>query len=396
MRIITVLDSYPPDLNGGAYFTHRLALGLKNKGHDVLVICPSRSLHQGYSDYEGVTLFGVRSWPVFIYKHFRICWPICIKKKIVETIQHFKPDVVHLQGKFFLGGISYRACKKMGIPLMATNHFMPENFFHYSHLPKSCTQWFNTKCWSIVIEMLSNVDTVTTPTQAAADLLRQQQLKRDIQVISCGVDLEKFHPKHNAEFLRQRFKIPNKPILLYSGRIDKEKNIDITLRALAQARQTMDIHLVIAGRGAEQAKLQRLITALGIEPHVTFTGYLSDEEYPKIHGLAACFVQAGTAELQSIVVLEAIASGLPILGARAMALPELITPGANGYLFNPGDVDSLATSMIAVLSNPELKQQMGQESRRVAEAHDIAKTVSHYEQLYEVIINQRTSASPTR
>lgn len=386
MRIITVLDSYPPDLNGGAYFTHRLALALQKRGHEILVICPSRSLHQGYSEYEGIRLFGVRSWPLLTYKNFRVCWPVFIKQAMVKTIKDFKPDLVHLQGKFILGGISYRACRKMGIPLMATNHFMPENFFHYTHLPQSCKPWFNRICWNIVIDMLSQVDKVTTPTKTAAALLEQANLKKEIHVISCGVDLQRFHPNQDASLLRKRFQIPDKPILLYTGRLDKEKNVPVVMQAFFHARPKVDAHFVIVGRGTERAALESMAKSLGINQHITFTDYLSDAEYPQIYGLADCFVNAGTAELQSIVALEAAASGLPILGANAMALPELISPGSNGFLFAPNDIATLAGHMIAILSNAQLKKQMGVESRKIAELHDINCTAEHYESLYREML----------
>ena len=388
MRIITVLDSYPPDLNGGAYFTHRLALALQNRGHEVLVICPSRRVKQGYSEYEGVRLFGVRSWPVLYYKHFRVCWPIFIKKGIVKAIQDFKPDLVHLQGKFFVGGISYRACRKMNIPIMATNHFMPENFFHYTRLPESCRPWFNKICWKIVIEMLSHVSRVTTPTKTAAKLLEQANLKKDIHVISCGVDLQRFRPNQDGSLLRERFKIPDKPILLYTGRLDKEKNLDSVIRAFSRVRQQIDAHFVIVGRGAKKTELEHLAQSLGMKEHITFTDYLSDAEYPTVHGLAACFVNAGTAELQSIVALEAIASGLPLVGADAMALPELIIPGINGYLFAPNDIYTLTKCLIDILSNPEKSRQMGIESRKIAEQHDINRTAELYEKLYQEMVTQ--------
>lgn len=386
MRIITVLDSYPPDLNGGAYFTHRLALSLQKKGHEILVICPSRNLQQGYTEYQGVRLFGVRSWPAFHYKNFRICWPFFIKKAIIAAIKEFNPDLIHLQGKFFLGGISYRAGKKMKIPLMATNHFMPENFFHYTRLPKNCAEWFNKKCWNIVIDMLNQVDKVTTPTHTAAQLLKKAQIKKEVQVISCGVDLNKFHPGQDAHVLRQQFKIPDKPILLYSGRLDKEKNLDTVIHGFHRARQQVDIHLVLVGRGTERARLKVLAESLELAEHITFTDYLSDEEYPKIHGLADCFINAGTAELQSIVALEAIASGLPIIGANAMALPELIIHGTNGYLFEPNDLQTLAEQLVDVFSNPDKRKQMGYESRKIAQLHDIERTTEQYEQLYKEMV----------
>lgn len=385
MRIITVLDSYPPDLNGGAYFTHRLAYHLKKQGQDVLVICPSRSVHQGYSDYEGVHLYRVRSWPIFLYKNFRICWPFFIKKRIKDVIEQFKPDVIHLQGKFFLGGICFRLGQSMNIPMVATNHFMPENFFHYTHLPASFKPWFARLCWRPIIDMLHQVNAITTPTKKAVDLLVCVDSTLKVRAISCGVDLNRFRPLQDATLLRQQLNIPNKPTLLYCGRLDKEKNIPYILDAFTKACSLVDAHCVITGTGAYQAQLKKRVQELGIANQVTFTGYLSDAQYPCVYGLADCFVIASTAELQSIVTLEAIASGLPILAIDAMALPELVTHGINGFLFPEENVQLLSDYIVQLLSNPEKAKAMGEASRQLALTHDIENTILEYETLYKEI-----------
>lgn len=388
MRIITVLDSYPPDLNGGAYFTHRLASLLQKRGHEILVICPSKTGKQAYQEYDGVRLYGARSWPVFLYKNFRVCLPFFIKKGILNAIQNFKPDLIHIQGKFILGGICYRAGKKMGLPLIATNHFMPENFFHYTKLPKRFEPWFNRTCWRIIVDMLSQVDAVTTPTQTAAQLLKKAHLRKEVHAISCGVDLQKFKPGQDAQQIRQRFSIPEKPILLYTGRLDQEKNLSMVMHAFQAARQHVDAHFVLTGHGAERRHLEHLVQTLGLKEHVTFTGYLTDDDYPKVHGLAQCFVNACPVELQSIVALEAIASGLPLLAVNAMALPELVSPGVNGYLFAENDVSTLSKYLIELLTDPNKSHQMGRASRQLAEQHDIQQTIERYEALYREIVNK--------
>lgn len=385
MRILTVLDSYPPDLNGGAYFTHRLAHGLVGRGHDVLVVGPSRGLGEGEFRHEGVRVYGARSWPAVVYPSFRICWPLFIESGVKRALARFRPDVIHLQGKFFLGGICYREGKRLGIPMVATNHFMPENFFHYTHLPAAFLQPFKRWSWDIVLEMLSDVDAVTTPTQRAASLLGEVGLKRTVLPISCGVDCGRFKPGRNADALRKRLGVPMKSTVLYTGRLDREKNLDVVFDAMAQVRKVLDAHLIVTGNGSEREKLAAQAMRLGIERHVTFAGYLADDIYPDVHALADCFVQAGDAELQSIVALEAIASGLPLIAADAMALPELVDDGVNGYLFPPGDVSMLAARLVDVLSRSEQQRAMGLASRARALEHDIAHTVSAYEQLYREV-----------
>lgn len=385
MRIITVLDSYPPDLNGGAYFTHRLALELQKRGHDVLVICPSRSLRQAYTTYQGVHLYRVRSWPVWIYRQFRVCWPVFIRQGIEQAIKTFQPDVIHLQGKFFLGSLCFRLGKKRQIPMIATNHFMPENFFHYTHLPHCLKPWFARRCWRPILEMLHQVDAVTTPTKTAAALLERLDNRCHVHAISCGVNLNVFRPHQEAHLLRERLCLPNKPTLLYCGRLDQEKNLDQVITAFAKARQHVDAHFVLTGTGAYESQLKQQVTQSGMTSHVTFAGHLSDAEYPLVYGLANCFVMASTAELQSIVTLEAIASGLPILAVKAMALPELVQSGINGYLFAENDVESLSDLLVNMLSNPEKCQIMGAASRQLAHQHRIEHTLEQYEALYRKV-----------
>jgi 1,2-diacylglycerol 3-alpha-glucosyltransferase len=385
MRIVIVLDSYPPDLNGGAYFTHRLALQLQQRGHDVLVICPSLSLRQEYSSYQGVNLYRVRSWPVWIYRKFRVCWPLFIHQGIEKAIRTFQPDIIHLQGRFFLGSICFRLGKKLQIPMVATNHFMPENFFHYTHLPSSLKSWFANLCWRPILDMLNQVDAVTTPTKTAAALLKTLDNRLFVHAISCGVNLKVFRPHQDAQALRYRLCLPNKPTLLYCGRLDQEKNLPMVISAFAKALCHVDAHFVLTGTGAYESKLKQQVTHLGITGNVTFTGYLADEEYPLVYGLADCFVIASTAELQSIVTLEAIASGLPILAANAVALPELVQSGVNGYLFSDNDVQGLSQLIIKILSNRELCQIMGHASHQLALQHDIGHTLDQFEELYQQV-----------
>ena len=382
MRIITVLDSYPPDLNGGAYFTHRLAYHLQQRGHDVLVICPSQSFRQGYTTYEGVSLYRVRSWPVLLYKNFRICWPLFIQNGIKKAIKAFKPDVIHLQGKFFLGSICFRLGRSMGLPMIATNHFMPENFFHYTHLPQYLKPWFANRCWRPILDMFHQVDAITTPTKKAVDLLHSVKCNKPVQAISCGVDLKIFRPGQEAAQLRERLSLTSKPTLLYCGRLDKEKNLIYVLQAFSKALSSVDAHFILTGSGAYQTKLKRQVRTLGIVNHVTFTGYLSDAEYPTVYGLADCFVIASTAELQSIVTLEAIASGLPVLAIDAMALPELVEPGINGFLFPENNLETLSNYMVQMLTNLSQCKLMGKASRQLALQHGIEQTIMQYEEIY--------------
>jgi glycosyltransferase involved in cell wall biosynthesis len=387
MKILQVLDSYPPDLNGGAYFIHRLSKQLVADGVDVLVICPSRSQNTHYDFYEDVKLYRVKSYPLFLYQGFRVSLPINIKAKIESAILEFKPDVIHLHGRFFLGKICGDIAKKYQIRTLATNHFMPENFFHYFYLPKMCKAFFSRLAWQWVKRFFEQSNVWTTPTQTAARLLKTNGFNRDIRVISCGVDTEKFYPR--KQFKTKFANIPDLNIktILYTGRIDKEKNLPVLLNAFSILRSKISCRLIITGSGSELRMIKKMVSRLNLDQSVIFTGRLTDEQYPEIFNLADCYCHAGTAELQSISTLEAVASGLPVVAANAMALPELVKHGVNGYCFEPSDFTSAAAHLYKILTDDDLAHRMSIESRQIASQHHIKNTGKAYREIYAELMN---------
>jgi glycosyltransferase involved in cell wall biosynthesis len=390
MRILVATDTYYPDVNGAAYFTYRLATSLAKKGHNVFVMCPSRSFKNTVSNDDGVTVYGIRSISILVYQDFRIS-PLFISRIIRGAVKEISPDIIHIQNHFLIGRRVVSAAKKLGIPVVGTNHFMPENLVHYLHLPGIVEKGLRKGAWKDCVRIFEQLDFVTTPTKTAAALLENAGFSKDVMPISCGIDLERFKPTNDGLYLKQSFAIPdNKPVLLYVGRLDKEKKIDVILRALPDILRVTDVHLVLVGMGQEKQKLEKSIKELGIQHAVTFTGFVPDKDLQNIYRIADLFVIAGIAELQSIVTMEAMASGLPVVAVNAMALPELVHDGGNGYLFSDGDSQMLAEKVIAILSNPTMRVQMSQKSLEIIKDHDINKVIEKYESIYNEIINRRT------
>jgi glycosyltransferase involved in cell wall biosynthesis len=138
----------------------------------------------------------------------------------------------------------------------------------------------------------------------------------------------------------------------------------------------------------EKKILEHLADELGISGHVTFAGFVPDIDLPNLYCITDAFIIAGIAELQSIVTMEAMASGLPVVGVNAVALPELIHDGENGFLFENGDIKSLAEKMTKILSDESLRKQMGVKSLEIIAKHDIHKIIDEFEALYQKLINQ--------
>jgi len=388
MKILLATDTYYPDVNGAAYFTYRLPTALAKKGHNVFVMCPSRSFKNTVSNDKGVTVYGIRSISTPVYRTFRSS-PLFISRTITGVVKQISPDIVHIQNHFLIGKEALSAAKKLGIPVMGTNHFMPENLVHHLHLPRIAEKWLQKFAWSQFVRIFAQLDFVTTPTKTAVALLEKAGLNKDVVPISCGIDLERFKPTNDGLYLKRSFAVPiNRPVLLYVGRLEKEKRIDIILRALPNILRVTSAHLVLAGIGKEKQKLEELTERLGVQKAVTFAGFVPDKDLQNIYGIADLFVTAGIAELQSIVTMEAMASGLPVVAVNAMALPELVHDGENGYLFSDGDSQMLAEKVIAILSNQAMRARMSKKSLEIISDHDINKVIEKYESMYNEIINR--------
>ncbi len=391
MKVLIAADTYYPHVNGASYFAQRLAFYLQKRGNNVLVLAPSRNFKNEFYA-QGTLIQGIRSIPIIVYKDFRVCVPGLIGKSVKKIISLFRPDIVHIQSHFFLCRETLRQSKKMKIPVVGTNHFMPENLIHYLHLPSFIARELQRLAWLDFKRIFKHVDVVTTPSQTAALLLKKIGIKQKVIPISCGIDLCRFKPLaeiSSIKDIRQKYNIPlEKNTLLYVGRLDKEKNLDLIIQGFSRVYNTYNLHLVICGKGAEETRLKELVRSLKLENNVIFTGFVEDEDLPSLYASCDCFIIAGTAELQSIVTMEAMASGLPIIAVNAMALPELVHPGINGCLFETGDVIGVSDCIKRIFQDTRVMEEMKKASIDIIKGHDIEKTIDKYEIIYQELIQK--------
>ncbi len=317
-----------------------------------------------------------------LYHNFRFSPPLIVRRTLEKVIKEFGPEVIHIQGHFFICANVAIIGRKFGIPVVGTNHFMPDNLTPYLHLPDRLDNLVHKLAWMHFRSVFNKLDFATSPTKAAGDILKSVGFKKEVRPVTNGVDLKMFNAKNNGDYLKERYKVPQKDVLLFVGRLDHEKNIDWIIEALSIALKKVDIHFVIAGGGSQEENLKNLVGLLGLEKHVTFTGVITDQDLPYIYGTADCFVMAATAELQSLATMEAMASGLPVIAANARALPELVVEGKNGYLFEPGDTKQLADIVVRIFENPALREEMGKSSLKLIRKHDINKSVGEFEEIY--------------
>lgn len=398
MRILFVTDTYYPHLNGVYYFVCRVAPLLQEKGHRVAVIAPSETIYFTQKNIDNIQVYGLPSFPVLLYPKIRFPIPFLISSRVESLLKRFSPDVIHLQDHFFLSRTVIRANRQIGAPIIGTNHFMPENLTSLVRSEKWRRQ-LEKLLWARFSNVYDQLMLVTTPTETAARLIRPK-LKVEVAAISSGIDLEKFSPSGDAGNIRDRYGIPDKPILLFVGRLDPEKKLEDVLAATALALKHVDFCLVIVGKGLRKSALEDFATELGIAGSVLFTGFVPEADLPFIYKLSQCFIIASIAELLSLAMLQAMATGLPVIAVRAGALGELIRDRFNGLLFNPGEIECMTGCIIEMLKNDDLRQSIAKNNLEYIGQHDIHATVRTFEKIYQGLswkdVRVRAADSPSQ
>ena len=383
MRILIAGTVNYPAMNGQAIFTQSLTEGLALRGHEVLSIFPSELGHAYSCIRNNVQIEALRSTNLTMI-HSDSYFSLFSENAIQKIFQTFKPEVVHVQDHYPLSQDVVHVARRHGLPLIGTNHFMPENLAAFVPLISNIKPVYNRIMWSWMLNLYNRLDVATAQSRASAALLRAQGLSIPVYSVSCGIDLDRFKPDPdiNREEIRKRYGLdPRRTLFLFVGRVDFEKRLDVLIHALKHLDRD-DIQLGIAGHGAAQESLRSLVSELGLGERVHFTGFVPAADLPALLNSADIFSMPSQAELLSIASLEAMACGLPVLLANAVALPELAGDGVNGYLFRPGNSQDAARCMALLADHPEQWARMGDGSLEKSQFHSLENALKQYENLY--------------
>jgi glycosyltransferase involved in cell wall biosynthesis len=380
MRILVVTDQYAPMVGGVPNVTQTLAHGLAGRGHAVTLLVPDPGTSSrpgaGHADGQQVSLACSRSvrWPW--YDGMRLAYLSLADAR--RRISALAPDVVHIHSPLTLGVMARVAARQLSIPVVYTNHYLPENV-----RPGSTrrSRLFDAAFYAYLVQFANKCAHVTAPTLTALELLRAQGLRAPDQVISNGIDLQTYCPGPADSVVRDRYGLrADRPVILYVGRLSQEKGVDVLLDAVA--RLTTDAQVAIAGRGPESGRLAARADRFGLSGRVRFLGFVPDTDLPAIYRLADVFAIPSRAELQSLATMEAMATGLPVVASDAYSLRELVSHGKTGLLITPGRADELAASLDMLLGAPGMRARMAQESLRAVSVHERSRTWVQWEALY--------------
>jgi glycosyltransferase involved in cell wall biosynthesis len=414
MKIAFFSDGYLPNISGVSYavdaFSKRLA-----KKHKVEIYAPACGGDSRVEKSDGVVIRRYHSVPIPTYKDIQIAFPVLAT--FIKNVERFDPDIIHIHTPGTLGLLGILMAKRLHKPLVGTYHTLiseqlmyasPRLFFDKylqaidraieglgidakllrSRIDKVKEEKKETipqkMVWSLMNRVYSYADVVLCPSEAIRRELIKRGMKTRVEVLSNGLDLKMWPCK--TEYGKGKR-------MLHVGRLGFEKNVDVILRAAAKViKQVPEANLLIAGDGPAKDDLRQLAVELGIADKVTFLGMVMRENLGEYYRNSEVFITASTMETQGVVVLEAMASGLPVVAVKKYALADLVHHGQNGYLVKTGDTDGMSMGIVKLLMEAEIQEKMGQESRKTAEKHSLCDVIVKLERLYEemVLLERKT------
>ena len=368
MRIALFTETFLPKVDGIVTRLRHTIEHLERNGDRVLVVAPDG----GLTEYKGAKVHGIPGVPLPLYPELKLAVPPIGTKNAIET---FKPDLIHVVNPAFLGlgGIYY--AKTMNIPLVASYH---------THLPQYLQHYGLGALEGILWELLKAAHNQAKLNLCTSSAMVNELSTRGIERLDLwqrGVDTEMFRPHLASAQMRSHLSQgnPESPLLLYVGRVSAEKQIEEIkpiLEAIPEAR------LAIVGDGPNREALEAHFA--GTNTH--FVGYLQGLELAAAYASADAFVFPSRTETLGLVLLEAMAAGCPVVAARSGGIPDIVTDGINGYLFEPDDPDGAITATKALLEAKKIREQLRLNARQEAERWGWSAATKQLQSYYRSVV----------
>jgi 1,2-diacylglycerol 3-alpha-glucosyltransferase len=358
-RVLAVSDVYFPRVNGVSTSIETFRRVLTEHGVTMHLVAPR---YDDEPEQEGIIRVGARSVPRDPEDRL-LGWGETYKV-VLEKARDC--DVVHVQTPFVAHYAGLKAARRLDKPVVATYHTLFEEYlFHYA--PFLPTEWLRGFARRFSRTQCNDLDSVIVPSTAMRERLEEYGVKVPMHVLPTGIPLSRFAAGDRARF-RERMGIPDeRPVALYVGRVAHEKNIGFLIDAVAEARRKVpELLFLITGEGPAEKALKRRAEALGISENVRFLGYLDrDHGLPDCYAAADVFIFASRTETQGLVLLEAMAMGLPVVALAAMGAKDILGPRLGG-LVPSEDVGEFADSISGLMLDRDLRQRLSAEAREYA------------------------------
>ncbi|HEC82780.1 MAG TPA: glycosyltransferase family 4 protein [Thermoplasmatales archaeon] len=370
MEIAWFTDTWLPNRDGVVTSLLLFKKILEKKGHNIYIFAP------GNENEREEEIFYYASKPFSKYPNYRIT-PVrtIFSARTKKLIKEISPDVIHSHSPGIIGLNAVIPSYKFRIPLIFTYHtFLNDSLYlifkgrRIQHIGEKLLyiwlRWYFRRCSCII-----------TPSNYVANEIKKF-FDGDIKVLPNGIEID-FFEKGNGEKIRRKYE--GKKIILHVGRIVREKNIDLLIKSAPLVLKKYDTIFIIVGEGPARRELEEKVKGCGLKDYFIFTGFVSDEELADYYKSADVFVFPSTYETQGIVAFEAMSAGLPVVGAKAKAIPEFIKDGVNGYLSSPYDEKEFAEKIFMALEN----KGVGNRGKEFVKKYSIEKMADSLIKIYE-------------
>ena len=379
MRVAIITENFLPKLDGVTRTLARLLEYLQANGHRALLLGPE----SGMQEYAGAEVVGTAGFPLPFYPELKFNF---FRPLFIRRLNEFQPDIVHLVDPVVLGAAGLAAARFLNKPVVSSYHTNMAAYCAYFGVPI-----FTRPMWAYNRLIHSQCALTFCPSPSTAGMLEKQGFQ-NLRIWSRGVDTTLFRPERRsaelrASWLHRRKRPGEKTVLLYAGRISWEKNLHL----LTQAYRNMDhkrCHLVIVGQGPAFGEVQQELADLP----VTFTGYLQGEDLAAAYASADIFVFPSRSETFGQVVLEAMASGLPVAGVYSEGVCDLVQNGETGYLLDTQGLSEKEEApayqeiVAHLVVNAAVRQRMGQAALQEARERSWPEAMKNLVQGYRDVI----------
>ncbi|MEK7096579.1 MAG: glycosyltransferase [Patescibacteria group bacterium] len=387
MKIVIGTESFWPIISGVAVFARDLAENLVKNGDEVIVVAPSKNGKSGWDELSKIKIYRVGGIANPLRRGARISFRVY--GKIKNILDQFQTDIIHIQDPAGIGGALVRYGNEKKIKTVMTNHFNIDFISAYLRPLGPIKNIIENMLIKRFVKLYEKCDAITTPSETSRERIEKWGLKKEITILRNGVDIERFKPA-DKKTSREKLNLPDKKTVIYSGRMDVDKSVKILLEAIPKILDEVDAYFLFVGGGKDLDWLKDEAEKLKIAENVKFYGFLKNEseEYALVYQASDLYFSASKIEVQSIVMLEAFASGLPVVAAAAGSFPEFIEKGQNGLLFRPDDSENLAEKVIRILKDDEMESRMAKESRKVAEEYRKDKMMNKFREFYKGLLGK--------
>ena len=383
MKIGMFSDTYDPQINGVASSVKILKNNLELLGHEVYVFTTTDPKAQKGEK----NVYRMPSVQVTVDNRLSVFIP----PEIIGKIWDLDLDVVHTHTEFTVGSLGWGVAKMYGLPQVHTMHTIYEDYTHFVVKGDALNTIAKPAARLLTRSFSNSANKVIVPTNKIKDLLLSYGGKSPMAIIPTGIELDMFSNKNDSvdsrSSLREQYGIaPTDKVLLFLGRISKEKNIDELLNVLAgYLPQKPNVKFLLVGGGSEVDELKQLSNELGISEQVIFAGKKPWDEIGRYYHMGDIFINASQSETQGLTYIEALASGMPVVAKADRVLDDVLIEGKNGFIFT--DKTSLLSALDTLLNDDSLRHEMG-----IAAAKSVEKfTGAHYARAVSDLYSEITS-----